>query len=353
MNSRAAPRCGSLRAEPARGPVSLGGDNMLRKFASVAACIAAAAAVFPGAASAQSDYPNKPLRLIVPFPPGGSTDIIGRIVAQRLGEKLGQQIVVDNRGGAGGTIGTDAAAKASPDGYTLAVGTTSTHAVAPGAYSKLGYDPIKDFAPVSLVAITPYLLVVNAQVPARSLKEFVTLAKSLPGKLNYAAPGAGSTTHLAMEILKDVAAINVVHIPYKGNGPAEIAVLANEVQAIFGSMPALLQQVKANKLRPLAVGTARRSPAVPDVPTVAELGYPGFEAALWLGIVAPAGTPARAVERLARELNGIVATPDFREAMDKNGAEPVSNTPEQFATLIRQEADRYGKVMKALGIKLD
>jgi tripartite-type tricarboxylate transporter receptor subunit TctC len=309
--------------------------------------------VFPGTVSAQSDYPNKPLRLIVPFPPGGSTDIVGRIVALRLSEKLGQPIVVDNRGGAGGTIGTDAAAKAAPDGYTLAVGTTSTHAVAPGAYSKLGYDPVKDFAPVSLVAVTPYLLVVNAQVPANSLKEFVTLAKSQPGKLNYASAGAGSTTHLAMEMLKDVAAINVVHIPYKGNGPAEVAVLAGEVQAIFGSMPALLAQVKAGKLRPLAVGTARRSPAVPDVPTVAELGYPGFEAALWLGIVAPAGTPARAIERLARELNGIVATPAFREAMDKNGAEPISNTPEQFATLIRQEAERYGKVVKALGIKLD
>jgi len=325
---------------------------MLNKLASVAACVAAAAA-FPGSASAQADYPNKPLRLIVPFPPGGSTDIIGRIVAQRLGEKLGQQIVVDNRGGAGGTIGTEAAAKAAPDGYTLAVGTTSTHAVAPGAYSKLGYDPVKNFAPVSLVAITPYLLVVNAQVPAKSLKEFVSLAQSQPGKLNYASAGAGSTTHLAMEMLKDAAGINVVHIPYKGNGPAEVAVLANEVQAIFGSMPALLQQVKAEKLRPLAVGTARRSPAVPEVPTVAELGYPGFEAALWLGVVAPAGTPPRALDRLARELKAIVATPEFREAMDKNGAEPIANTPEQFAALIRQEADRYGKVVKALGIKLD
>jgi tripartite-type tricarboxylate transporter receptor subunit TctC len=324
---------------------------MLRRLAGVAACLAAAA--FPAAASAQADYPSKPLRLIVPFPPGGSTDIVGRIVAQRLGEKLGQQIVVDNRGGAGGTIGTEAAAKAAPDGYTLAVGTTSTHAVAPGAYSKLGYDPVKNFAPVSLVAVTPYLLVVNAQVPAKSLKEFVSLAKSQPGKLNYASAGAGSTTHLAMEMLKDAASINLVHIPYKGNGPAEVAVLAGEVQAIFGSMPALLQQVKAEKLRPLAVGTSRRSPAVPDVPTVAELGYPGFEAALWLGIVAPAGTPSAAVDRLSRELGGIVATPAFREAMDKNGAEPVSNTPAQFATLIREEADRYGKVVKTLGIKLD
>jgi tripartite-type tricarboxylate transporter receptor subunit TctC len=321
----------------------------------VAAAVAAAAVVSlsPSPAAAQADYPNKPLRLIVPFPPGGSTDIIGRVVALRLGEKLGQQVIVDNRGGAGGTIGTEAAAKAAPDGYTLAVGTTSTHAVAPGAYSKLGYNPVKDFAPISLVAVTPYLLVVNAQVPAKTLAELVSLAKKQPGKLNYASAGAGSTTHLATEMLKDAAKIDVVHVPYKGNGPAEVAVLAGEVQVLFGSMPALLQQVKAGKLRPLAVGTAKRSPAAPEVPTVAEQGFPGFEAALWLGVVAPAGTPARAVERLAKELNGIVATPEFRESMDKNGAEPISNTPQQFATLIRQEADRYGKVVKALGIKLD
>jgi tripartite-type tricarboxylate transporter receptor subunit TctC len=302
---------------------------------------------------AQSDYPNKPVRLIIGFPPGGSTDIVGRIVALKLGERLGQPVIVDNRGGAGGTIGADIAAKAAPDGYTLTVGTTSTHAVAAGAYSKLSYDPVKHFAPVSLVAITPYLLVVNPQVPANTLADLVALARNQPGKLNYASAGNGSTTHLAMEMLKDAAKIDLVHIPYKGNAPADVAILANEVQAVFGSMPALLQNVKANKVRALAVGTARRSPALPEVATVAELGYPGFEAALWLGILAPAGTPQPIIERLNRELTAIVVTADFRTLMDNNGAEPISNTPEQFAAMIRAEVDRYTKVVKAVGIKLD
>jgi tripartite-type tricarboxylate transporter receptor subunit TctC len=307
----------------------------------------------PVVSVAQSDYPSKPVRLIIGFPPGGSTDIVGRIVALKLSERLGQQVIVDNRGGAGGTIGAEVAAKAAPDGYTLTVGTTSTHAVAAGAYSKLPYDPVRHFAPVSLVAITPYLLVVNSQVPANTLAELVALAKNQPGKLNYASAGSGSTTHLAMEMLKDAAKIDVVHIPYKGNAPADVAILANEVQTVFGSMPALLQNVKANKLRALAVGTARRSPALPDVATVAELGYPGFEAALWLGILGPAGTPQPVVERLNRELVAIVATPDFKFLMDMNGAEPISNTPEQFAAMIRAEVDRYTKVVKAVGIKLD
>jgi tripartite-type tricarboxylate transporter receptor subunit TctC len=325
--------------------------DLARGFIHVAAGLALL--LSPLLAVAQADYPSKPIRLIIGFPPGGSTDIVGRIVAQKLSERLGQQVVVENRGGAGGTIGADAAAKAAPDGYTLTVGTTSTHAVAPGAYSKLPYDPIKNFTPISLVAITPYLLVVNPQVPATTLAEFVTLAKSKPGKLNYASAGNGTTTHLAMEMLKDAAKIDVVHIPYKGNAPADLAILANDVQAVFGSMPALLQNVKADKLRPLAVGTSRRSPALPNVPTVAELGYPGFEAALWLGILAPAGTPPSIVERLNRELVAIVATPDFRTAMEANGAEPISNTPEQFAALLGTEVDRYTKVVKAVGIKLD
>lgn len=324
--------------------------HLLRVVAAVAAM---AALLMPIPSAAQSDYPGKPIRLIIGFPPGGSTDIVGRIVAIKLSERLGQQIVVDNRGGAGGTIGADIAAKAAPDGYTLTVGTTSTHAVAAGAYSKLPYDPVKHFSPISLVAITPYLLVVNPQVPANTLAELVTLAKSQPGKLNYASAGNGSTTHLAMEMLKDVAKINLVHIPYKGNAPADVAILANEVQAVFGSMPALLQNVKANKVRALAVGTTRRSPALPDVATVSELGYAGFEAALWLGILAPAGTPQPIIERLNRELVAIVAMPDFRTLMDKNGAEPISNTPAEFAAMVRAEVDRYTKVVKAIGIKLD
>ena len=315
--------------------------------------LAAVLAVMPIAATAQADYPNKPIRLIVPFPAGGSTDIVGRVVAQKLSERLGQQVVVDNRGGAGGTIGTDAAAKAAADGYTLTIGTTSTHAVAAGAYAKLSYNPVKDFAPVSLVAITPYLLVVNPQVKANDLKEFVALSKTMPGKMNYASAGNGTTTHLAMEMLKDAAQINLQHIPYKGNAPADLAIMANEVQAVFGSMPALLQHVKGGKLRPLAVGTAQRSPALPDVPTVAELGYPGFEAALWLGVLAPAGTPKPIIDRLHREIAAIVPTADFKQAMERNGADAAGNTPDQFAKLIAEESARYIKVVKTIGLKLD
>ena len=310
------------------------------------------AAAAPGA-HAQSDNPARPLRLVVPFLAGGSTDIVGRVVAQKLSERLGQQVVVDNRGGAGGTIGTDVVAKAVPDGYTLSIGTTSTHAVAAGAYSKLAYHPVRDFSAVSLVAVTPYLLVVNPQTGVRTLKDFVALVKANPAKFNYGSAGNGSTTHLAMEMLKDAAQMSIVHVPYKGNAQTDLAVLGNEVQAVFGSMPALLQHVKGGKLVALAVGTAARSPALPEVATVAEQGYPGFEAALWLGVFAPAGTPKPVIERLYRELSTVVATADFKVAMEKNGAEPVFNSPEQFSAMVAEEAARYSKVVKALGIKLD
>lgn len=307
----------------------------------------------PLQAHAQSDYPNKPIRLVIGFPAGGSTDIVGRVVAQRLGERLGQTIIVENRGGAGGTIGTDVASKAAPDGYTLTLGTTSTMAVAPSAYSKLGYDPIKSFSPISLVAVTPYLLVVNPQVPANTLAELVILAKSQPDKLNFASAGNGSTTQLAMEMLNDVTGMKMTHVPYKGNADADFAILSNQAQVLFGSMPALLQHAKANKLRSLAVGSPKRSPALPEIPTVAELGYPGFEVALWFGVFAPAGTAKPIIDRLNRELVAIVATPDFKAAMEKNGADATSNTPEQFANLIRTEVSKYGNIVKKLGIKLD
>ena len=304
-------------------------------------------------AMAQADYPNKPLRLIVPFPAGGSTDIVGRVVAQKLSERLGQNVIVDNRGGAGGTIGTDLAAKAAPDGYTLTIGTTSTHAVATGAYAKLPYNAVKDFAPVSLVAVTPYLLAINPRVLATNLKEFVALAKSQPGKMNFASAGNGTTTHLAMEMFKDAAKIDLAHIAYKGNGPAEMALLANEVQATFGSMPALLQQVKGGKLVPLAVGSIKRSPALPDVPTVTELGYPGFEVSLWLGVLAPAGTPKPIIDRLQKELAAIVPTAEFKTAMEANGADAIRNTPDEFAKLIADDGAVYTKVVKTIGLKLD
>ena len=321
----------------------------------VAGALAAATLLLaPALSRAQSDYPNKPIRLIIGFAPGGSTDIVGRIVAQKLGERLGQAVVVENRAGAGGTIGADATAKAAPDGYTLTLGTTSTHAIAAGAYSKLPYDPVKDFTQISLVAVTPYLLVVNPQVPVKTLPEFVAHARNNAGKMNYASAGSGTATHLAMEMLKDAAKLDIVHVPYKGNAPADIAILAGEVQTVFGSMPALLQNVKAGRVRPIAVGTTKRSPALPDVPTVSEQGYAGFEAALWLGVLGPANMPKPVVDRLHKEIVAIVATPEFKAAMDANGAEPLgSATPEEFREMLRDQVDKYVKITRQVGIKLD
>ena len=320
----------------------------------VLAAIGAALALGPITAAAQSDYPNKPIKLIVGFAPGGSTDIVARIVAQKLGEKLGQTVIVENRAGAGGTIGADVTAKSPPDGYTLTLGTTSTHAIAAGAYSKLPYDPVKDFTHISLVAITPYLLVTSTKTPAAKLSDFVALAKSQGGKMNYGSAGNGTATHLSMEMLKDAAKFEMQHIPYKSNADSDRAILAGDVDAVFGSMPALLQNAKAGKVKPIAVGTATRSPALPDVPTVAESGYPGFEAALWLGIMGPANMPKPVVDRLHREIVAIVATPEFRTAMDANGAEPVSSkSPQEFTDMLRGQVDKYVKITKAIGIKLD
>jgi tripartite-type tricarboxylate transporter receptor subunit TctC len=320
----------------------------------VAPLVVALVALAPAFAAAQSDYPNKPVKLVIGFAPGGSTDIVGRIVAQKLSERLGQPVMVENRAGAGGTIGADATAKAAPDGYTLTLGTTSTHAIAPGAYSKLPYDPVKDFQPISLVAITPYLLVVSTDTPSKSLPEFVTLARSQPGKLNYGSAGNGTATHLSMEMLKDAAKIDMQHIPYKSNALAETAILGGQVQTVFGSMPALLQNAKAGKVKPIAVGTLARSPALPDVPTVAEQGYPGFEAALWLGVFGPANMPKAVVDRLHKEIVTLVATPEFKQLMDNNGAEPVSSkSPEEFREMLRGQVTKYVALTKQIGIKLD
>ncbi len=326
----------------------------MRSFIHTAAVALAAALIQPAVSTAQSDYPNKPIKLIVGFAPGGSTDIVARIVAQKLTERLGQSVVVENRAGAGGTIGADLTAKAAPDGYTLTLGTTSTHAIAAGAYSKLPYDPVKDFTHISLVAITPYLLVTSQKTPATKLADFVTLAKSQAGKMNYGSAGNGTATHLSMEMLKDAAKIDLQHIPYKSNAESDRAILAGEVDAVFGSMPALLQNAKAGKVKPIAVGTAARSPALPDVPTVAEQGYPGFEAALWLGIMGPANMPKSVVDKLHRTLSEIAATPEFKTAMDANGAEPLaSKSPQDFTEMLRGQVDKYVKITKAIGIKLD
>jgi tripartite-type tricarboxylate transporter receptor subunit TctC len=318
----------------------------------VARAVFAACALAAAGAALSQNYPTKSIRLIVAFEPGGSTDIIARLVGQKLSERLGHQVIVDNRGGAGGTIGTEIAAKATPDGYTLTMGTTSTHVIAPVALPNVRYDPIKDFVPLTLVASTPYLLVVNPGVKANTLKDFIALAKSQPGKLNYASAGAGSTTHLAMEMLKQAAGLDIVHVPYKGNGPAGVATLGGQVQALFGSMPAVLPHAKSGKLRPLAVGTARRSPALPDVPTVAENGFPGFEVSLWLGFFAPKGTPAAIVNRLQDELTKIAQSPEMKEQFEKNGADPLTTTPAELIKLMKTELAKYSEVIKKGNIKL-
>ena len=261
--------------------------------------------------------------------------------------------MIENRGGAGGTIGTALIAKSAPDGYNLMVGSTSTHVVAPSVYPKLDYDPVKDFAPVGLMAISPYLLVVNPSLPARTLQEFVELAKKQPGKLNYASAGVGSTTHLAMEMLKLASKTYMLHIPYNGNGPAGTALIGGQVEALFGSLPALLPHAKGGRARPLAVGTLKRSPSLPEVPTVAEQGYAGFDASLWLSIMAPAGTPPAILERLNKELNAIVAAPDTRDAFDKAGTEQLTGTPADLAALIRTGIPKYAAIVKAAGVKAD
>ena len=315
------------------------------------ALAAALCAVSSAAAIAQNNYPTKPVRLIVPFPPGGSTDIIARLVGQKLGERLGQEIVIDNRGGAGGTISTEIAVRANPDGYTLTMGTTGTHAIAAGLYSKLQYDPIDDFAPLTLVASTPYLLVVNPGVKANSLREFVALVKSQPGKLAFASAGTGNTTQLAMELLKLAAGIEIVHMPYNGGRAAITPTLAGQVQALFISVPEVLVHAKAGTLRPLAVSTAKRSPSLPDVPTVAESGYPGFEVSLWVGFFAPKGTPAPILNRLHGELVKIAQSPEMKNQFEKNGAEAVTNSRGELTHLVRSDIDKYTKVIKAAGVQ--
>jgi tripartite-type tricarboxylate transporter receptor subunit TctC len=312
--------------------------------------LALALLAFAGSASAQA-WPAKPIRLMVPFPPGGSTDIVARIVAQKLSERLGQPIVIENRGGAGGTIGTALIAKSAPDGYNLGVASTSTHVVAPGVYARLDYDPVKDFAPIGTMAISPYLLVVNPSVPAKTVQELVALARTQPGKLNYASAGVGSTTQLAMEMLKAASGTYMLHIPYNGNGPAGTAVIGGQVEILFGSLPALLPHAKSGRARALAVGTLKRSPSLPEVPTVAESGYPGFDASLWLAVMAPAGTPQPILERLQKEIVSIVGAADTREALDKAGAEPLTSTPAELAAMIRDGVPKYANIVKTAGIK--
>jgi tripartite-type tricarboxylate transporter receptor subunit TctC len=300
-------------------------------------------------AHAQS-YPTRPVKLVVGFEPGGNTDTVARIVAQKLSERLGQQVIVENKLGAAGTIGTYEVARAAPDGYTLTMGTTTTHAIAPAAYTKLPYDPIADFEPIALVAIAPYMLVVNPTFPAKDLKEFISAVKSQPGKYNYGSAGQATTTHLVMATLANRAGLDMVHIPFKGNAPATTAVLGGQVEVLFGALPPLLPHVAAGKLRALAISSGKRSPSAPEVPTVAESGFPGYDMALWLGFFAPKGTPSAIVKRLESDLLQVARSPELKAMLEKQGLEPNAAGSAELATMLKSEIDVYKTVFKAANI---
>lgn len=305
-----------------------------------------------GAAMAQT-YPTKTVRMIIPFPPGGTTDILGRLASQKLTEALGQQVVPDNRAGAAGNIGTELAAKAPPDGYTLLTAPGSTLTIHPSLYAKLSFNPLKDFAPVTILAAVPNALVVHPSLPVRSVKDMVALAKSRPGQLNYASTGAGQSTHLSMELFKTMAQVNIVHIAYKGSAPAITDLLGGHVPLMFDNMPSALPHVKAGKLRALAVSTAKRSPVAPEIPTVAESGLPGFEVSVWFAVLAPAATPREIVERLNRTLVKALQSSETRERLASQGAEPIGNTPEEFTAQMKRDLTKWAKVVRDANIKLD
>ena len=310
------------------------------------------AAALPGAASAQAQYPNKPVRLIVPFPPGGGTDTLARIYGQKLAEVFGQQVIIDNRPGAGTNIGAEIAAKAPPDGYTLLMGNIA-HAINVTLYGKLAYDFVKDFTPVTLLASTPNILVVHPSVPVKSVKELIALAKARPGQLDYASAGSGSSSHLAAELFGIMAGVKMTHVPYKGGGPAVIALVGGQVSVGFATTPSVITHVKAGKMRGLGVTTARRSPSTPELPTISEAGVPGYEAGTWYGLLAPAGTPNEIVARLHAESVKLLKLPDVKDRLDATGFESIGNTPEQFAAYIRSEIEKWGKVVKASGARVD
>ena len=303
-------------------------------------------------ASAQP-YPNKPIRLVVPFPPAGTTDILAREVGQRLSQVLGQSVVIDNRPGAGGNIGSDIVAKSAPDGYTLLMGTVGTHAINPGLYSKMPYDHIKDFAPVILVARVPNILEVTPSLPVHSVSDLIKLAKEKPGQINFASSGSGTSIHLSGELFKTMAGVDMVHVPYKGSAPALQDLMAGQVQLMFDNLPSSLGQIKAGKLRPIAVTSAQRAPALPDIPTIAESGLPGFEATSWFGVLAPAGTPPDIVKRLNGEIDKWLQSPEAKDKLLAQGAVAAGGSPEDFAGYIRSETDKWAKVIKASGAKVD
>jgi tripartite-type tricarboxylate transporter receptor subunit TctC len=317
----------------------------------------ALAALMAGSAHAQTastdparDFPNRPLRQIVPFPPGGGVDIVTRIVGAKWSEFLGQPIVVENRAGAGGTVGADHAANAAPDGYTLLTCQVASHGVSPAIYNKLPYDHIRDFAPVSLIGKTPNVLVVHPSVPAHSLKEFVELVKANPGKYNYASPGFGTSPQMTMELFKLTAGINLFHVPYKGGAPALADVMAGQVMGMFGNLPEQLGAIKGGKTRALAVSSLKRNPQLPEVPTVAESGFPGFEVTVWYGVCAQSAVPKPILAKLHATLTKTLNLPEMKARLAESTIEASPTTPEEFAAFIQGETERWTRVVKDANI---
>ncbi|MBI3531908.1 MAG: tripartite tricarboxylate transporter substrate binding protein [Burkholderiales bacterium] len=304
-------------------------------------------------AGAQTAFPSKNITIIVPFSAGGTTDILARIVGQALSTELGQPVVIDNRAGAGGNIGGQAAARATADGHTLFMGTVGTHAINASLYKKMPFDPIKDFAPLTRVANVPNLLVANPAQPYKNVAELIAYAKANPGKVNFGSSGSGSSIHLSGELFKSMAKVDMVHVPYKGSAPAVTDLLGNQIGIMFDNMPSAIQHVRSGKLRPLAVTTAKRSPELPNVPTIAEAGVPGYEATSWFGLFAPAGTPPAVITRLNTAIVKVLAQPDVKKKISEQGAEVYSEKPEQFAAFIQKESVKWGKVVRESGASLD
>jgi len=298
-----------------------------------------------------AQYPQRAIKMIVPFPPAGATDVVGRIVAQKLSEQLGQSVVVENRPGAGGTIGSDLVAKSAPDGYTILMATSSTHSIGP-VLQKLPYDPIRDFAAITHVANVPNVLVVSPKLPVANVKELIAYARANPGKLNFASSGVGTIVHLNAELFKMLTGVDMVHVPYKGTALSIPDVANGNIAMLFDSLASVMPHVKAGNVRPLAVNAPQRSPLLPEVPTLAEAGLPAFDRYTWFGMFAPAGTPPEVVRRLQTEVAAALKAPDLRERFDAVGAEPVGSTPEQFVERIRSDSVKWSEVIKAGNVKV-
>jgi tripartite-type tricarboxylate transporter receptor subunit TctC len=318
---------------------------LLATFASLLACAA-------GFATAQA-YPSKPIRMVLPYPPGGGSDTIGRPLAQKLSESLGQQVVVENRGGANGNIGMEHAARAAPDGYTIVFALTAQLAVNPGLYGKVPYDPVKDFAPITLLGTGTYILVVHPSLPVKSLKQLIALAKAQPGKIAYSSSGNGSGGHLAAELMNSMAGIRMLHVPYKGGGPALMDLIAGQVQVLFSTQLASWPHIQSGRIRALAVSTAKRPASIPDLPTIAEAGLPGYDSGVWYGVLAPAGTPRDIIARLNGDIVRALSQPDYRGLLVNNGIDPIGSPPEQLGQYIKSELVKWAKVVKEAGVRVD